>query len=136
LNDGPTPDDFRAKVFRDREHTGDWRVEKLLDDGESSEVAIFSGGDERQRAMRYADREYGAFDEIELEPYQRLSKDQIAANFHELWSALHKIREAVEKLAPPGSVPNDEYLTPEPMREAEAIIRGIHAIARAAEPST
>jgi hypothetical protein len=43
MNDGPTPDDFRAKVFRDRKHTGDWRVEKLLDDGESSEVAIFSG---------------------------------------------------------------------------------------------
>jgi hypothetical protein len=134
MNDGPTPEDFRAKVFRDREHTGDWRVEKLLDDGESSEVAIFSGGDERQRAIRYADREYGAFDEIELEPYQRLSKDQIAANFHELWAALRKIREAVEELAPPGSVPNDEYLTPEPVREAEAIIRGIRAIA--GEPSS
>jgi hypothetical protein len=25
MNDGPTPDDFRAKVFRDRKHTGDWR---------------------------------------------------------------------------------------------------------------
>jgi hypothetical protein len=25
----PTPDDFRAKVFRDRERIGDWRVEKL-----------------------------------------------------------------------------------------------------------
>jgi hypothetical protein len=134
MNDGPTPEDFRAKVFRDREHTGDWRVEKLLDDGESSEVAIFSGGDERQRAIRYADREYGAFDEIELEPYQRLSKDQIAANFHELWAAPRKIREAVEELAPPGSVPNDEYLTPEPVREAEAIIRGIRAIA--GEPSS
>jgi hypothetical protein len=35
----------------------------------------------------------------------------------------------VEKLAPPGSIPKDEYLTPEPMRVAEAIIRGIHAIA-------
>jgi hypothetical protein len=79
MNDGPTPDDFRAKVFRDRKHTGDWRVEKLLDDGESSEVAIFSGGDARQRAIRYADREYGAFDEIELEPYNYLSEDQIAA---------------------------------------------------------
>jgi hypothetical protein len=69
---GPSSDDFRAKVFRDRVHTGDWRVEKLLDDGESSEVAIFIGGDARQRAIRYADREYGAFDEIELEQYQRL----------------------------------------------------------------
>jgi hypothetical protein len=43
MNDGPTPEDLRAKVFRDRNHTGDWRVEKLVDDGESSEVAIFSG---------------------------------------------------------------------------------------------
>ena len=57
-------------------------------------------------------------------------------NFRELWAALRLIRETVEELAPPGSVPNDEYLTPEPMREAEAIIRGIHAIARAASPST
>ena len=44
--------------------------------------------------------------------------------------ALRLIREAVEELAPPGSIPNDEYLGPEPMREAEAIIRGIDAIAR------
>jgi hypothetical protein len=66
MSDGPTPDDFRAKVFRDRKHTEDWRVEKLLHDGESSEVAIFSGGDARQRAIQYAD---GEFDEIELEPY-------------------------------------------------------------------
>ena len=71
MSDGPTPDDFRAKVFRDRVHTEDWRVEKLDDDGETTEVAIFSGGDARQRAIRYADSEYGAFDEIELEPYAR-----------------------------------------------------------------
>jgi hypothetical protein len=128
MNAIPTPDDLRAKLFRDREH-GDWRVEKLCDDGESIDVAIFSGGDARQRAIRYADCEYGAFDEIELEPYKRLSEDQIAANFHELWSALRLIRETVEELAPPGSVPNDEYLGPEPMREADAIIRGIRAMA-------
>jgi len=35
----------------------------------SIEIAIISGGNERQRALRYADREYGEFDEIELEPY-------------------------------------------------------------------
>ena len=72
MSGGPTPGDFRAKVFRDREHTGDWRVEKLDEDGESIEIATFSGWDARQRAIRYADREYGAFDEIELEPYARL----------------------------------------------------------------
>ena len=69
MSAGPSPDDFRAKVFRDREHAGDWRVEKLEDDGESVLVAIFSGGDPRQRAIRYAEREYGDFDEIDLEPY-------------------------------------------------------------------
>jgi hypothetical protein len=71
MNDGPTAEDFRAKVFRDREHSGDWRVEKLNDDGETIDVAIFSGGDARQRAIRYAEREYGAYDEIELAPYFR-----------------------------------------------------------------
>jgi hypothetical protein len=48
-------------VCRDREHTGDWRAEKLRDDGEAIEIAIFGGGDARQRAIRYADREYGEF---------------------------------------------------------------------------
>ena len=33
-----------------------------------------------------------------------------------------------EQLASPRSVPDAEYLTCEPMREAEANIRGIHAI--------
>jgi hypothetical protein len=42
-----------------------------LGDGGETEVAIFSGGDERRRAILCADREYGAFDEIALEPYQR-----------------------------------------------------------------
>jgi hypothetical protein len=68
--EGPKPEDSRAKVFRDRdrEHEGDWRVEKMDDDG-GAEVALFSGGDARQRAISYADREYGEFDEIELRPY-------------------------------------------------------------------
>jgi hypothetical protein len=68
MSDGPSPDDFRAKVFRDRKYIDDWRVEKM-DEGGRYEVAVFSGGDARQRAIRYADREYGEFDEIGLEPY-------------------------------------------------------------------
>src|ERR1700736_2231053 len=75
MSNRPTPDDFRAKVFRDREHTGDWRVEKLNDDRESYDVTIFSGAEARERAIRYADREYAAFYELELElelePYKR-----------------------------------------------------------------
>jgi hypothetical protein len=57
MSDGPMPDDFRAKVFRDRAHNGDWRVEKL-DKGESIEIAIFSGRGRlaRRRTSLRADR--------------------------------------------------------------------------------
>jgi hypothetical protein len=88
---GPTADDLRAKVFRDREHEGDWRVEKEDEDG-GAEIALFSGGDARQRAISYADRQYGDFDEIELHPYHRapplgqvlgdLSRSGIVATVH------------------------------------------------------
>ena len=68
---GPTADDLRVKVFRYREHECDWRVEKMDDDG-GIELAAFSGGaDSRQRAISYAERVCGEFDEIELHPYHR-----------------------------------------------------------------
>jgi hypothetical protein len=57
-----------AKVFEDREWPGDWRVEWVDDDG-GVEVAIFSGPNARERALRYADRQYGNFQEVSLEPY-------------------------------------------------------------------
>ena len=63
--------DLRAKVFEDRITPGDWRVEKIDDDGEI-EVAIFGGPNARVRALRYAEREYGVFDEIEPEQYPHL----------------------------------------------------------------
>lgn len=56
MSDLPTPDDLRAKVFEDRETPGDWRVEREDEDG-SIEVAIFSGPNARERALRYADRQ-------------------------------------------------------------------------------
>jgi len=67
---GSSSDDLRAKVFRDREHSGDWRVRKIDDDGRI-ELAVFSGGDARQRAVSYANREYGEFDEVERDPNHR-----------------------------------------------------------------
>jgi len=59
-----------AKVFEDRENAGDWRVEKIDDDG-GCEVKIFRGPRARQQARRYAEQRYGQFDEIHLEPYRR-----------------------------------------------------------------
>ena len=44
-------------------------------------------------------------------------------------AAMALIREAVEDCAPPGAVVRDEYLTPEFTVEAEALVRGIYAIA-------
>jgi len=70
MSNGPTPDDLRAKVFEDSEAPGDWRVEKFDEDG-GCEVTVFGGPEARERAIRYADREYGVFDEIQLEPYAR-----------------------------------------------------------------
>ena len=57
-----------AKVFEDRQCPGDWRVEWVDDDG-AVEVAIFSCPNAKERALRYADRQYGNFEEISLEPY-------------------------------------------------------------------
>ena len=63
-----SPDHLRAKLFEDRVTPGDWRVEREDEDG-SVEVAIFSGPNARERAVRYADRQYGVYDEISLAPY-------------------------------------------------------------------
>ena len=58
-------DNFRAKVFRDRVNRDDWRVEKEDEDG-STEIAVFSGPLALERAVNYADRQYGgAFDLID-----------------------------------------------------------------------
>jgi hypothetical protein len=57
-----------AKVFEDRVTRGDWRVEREGEDGEM-EIAIFGGPNAYERAIVYADREYGDFEEIRLAPY-------------------------------------------------------------------
>ena len=66
---GPTLNDLRAKVFEDRETPGNWRVEKMDEDGGYDAVKVFTGPDARERAIRYAELEFGDYDEIRLEPY-------------------------------------------------------------------
>jgi len=75
---GPTADDFRPKLFRDRVNPDDWRVERLLDDGESIEVHVFTGADAKRKARRYAVEHYDDDDEIELQPYAYARRSETA----------------------------------------------------------
>ena len=56
-----------AQVFKDRGSRDEWRVEWFDDDG-GCEVAIFAGPKARERAIRYADWQYGHFEEVSFEP--------------------------------------------------------------------
>jgi hypothetical protein len=58
-----------AKVFEDREKSGQWRVEWFGDDGRC-ELEIFAGPTARRQALRYAMQKYGHFKEVQLEPSQ------------------------------------------------------------------
>jgi hypothetical protein len=53
-----------TKVFEDRVNPRDW-----LDDDGGCEVAISSSPNAREQAIRYADRQHGRFEGIELAPY-------------------------------------------------------------------
>jgi hypothetical protein len=58
-----------ARVFEDLLHPGDWRVEWFDDKGDV-ELAFFAGTKAHERAIRYADREYGALLKMPY-PYAR-----------------------------------------------------------------
>jgi hypothetical protein len=61
--------------------------------------------------------------------------DRIAPEtYRDARAAMALIREAVEDCAPPGSVTREGYLTPEFTVEAEALVRGIYAIADRCPP--
>jgi len=55
-----------ALVFPDGHYAEEWRVEWIDPQGEI-EVTIFAGPNARERAIRYADRQYGLFEEVSLE---------------------------------------------------------------------
>jgi hypothetical protein len=56
--------------------------------------------------------------------------DRIALEtYRDARAAMALIREAVEDCAPPGAVTREGYLTPEFTVQAEALVRGIYAIA-------
>ena len=54
-------------------------------------------------------------------------------NIRECRAALRMIREAIEMNAPPGSVPSEEYVEPPFTAEAEALVKGVLALAYRSE---
>jgi len=62
-------------------------------------------------------------------------RDRIALEtYRDARAAMALIRQAVEDCAPPGSVAREDYLTPEFTVQAEALVRGIYAIAEGSRP--
>jgi hypothetical protein len=50
--EGPTPDDFARQGFlRDRETPGNWRVERMDEDGGYEVVKVFTSPDAREQAI-------------------------------------------------------------------------------------
>jgi hypothetical protein len=60
-----------------------------------------------------------------------LERQVFRDNMKDCRAALRMIREAVETHAPPGSVTAEEYVEPPFTAEAEALVKGILAIASA-----
>jgi hypothetical protein len=58
----------RAIVLSGSAFSEEWRIEWIDDDGRI-EVAIFAGPKARERAIRYAGRQYGLSEEWKLDPY-------------------------------------------------------------------
>jgi hypothetical protein len=48
-------------------YPGEWRVDWTGEHGEA-EVAIFSGRNARERAIRYAEVQYGIYHEVSFDP--------------------------------------------------------------------
>ena len=81
---------------------------------------------ERMREIAEAD----AIGDPSLLYDRRTQQDRVALEtYRDARAAMALIREAVEDCAPPGSVTRDEYVSPEFTAEAEALVRGIYAIA-------
>jgi hypothetical protein len=58
LEEAMNEDGTRAKVFEDRETSGDWRVEKMDEDGGYEVVKVFTMPSVREQAIRYAEQEF------------------------------------------------------------------------------
>src|SRR5262249_28294586 len=119
------------------EHRGDEDIRRALDhDDPIEEVANFLCRTPSKVRERIA--EIGEADAIGDPSLLRdglMDRDRTAfEKYRDARAALALIREAIEDCAPPGSVRREGYLTPEFTMQAEALVRGIYAIAGRRRP--
>jgi hypothetical protein len=104
--------------------------------GSTEEIANFlcrTPSEVRQRIREIAEAD--AIGDISLLSDGLTGSDRIAfETYRDARAAMALIREAVEDCAPPGSVTRERYLTPEFTVQAEALVRGIYAIAERCPP--
>ena len=104
----------------------------MLDHDESiEEIASFlcrTPSEVRERIAEIAEAE--AIGDPSLLRDRMTDHDRVALEtYQDARAALALIRDAIEDCAPPGSVAREGYLTPEFTMQAEALVRGIYAIA-------
>ena len=112
--------------------SGDDDIRRQLDHKTSiREIADFfcrTSTEIRQRILEIAEAD--AIGDPSLLRDGLLRRDRVALEtYRDARAAMALIREAIEDCAPPGSVVRESYLSPEFTVEAEALVRGICAMA-------
>src|SRR5215472_2287994 len=105
-----------------------WGLDHNRSIEETADFLCRTPSEVRQRIAEIA--EAGAIGDPSLMRDRLTDRDRIALEtYRDACTAMALIREAVEDCAPPGSVTREGYLTPEFTVQAEALVRGIYAIA-------
>ena len=110
----------------------DQDIRGMLDHDESiEEIASFlcrTPSEVRERIAEIAEAD--AIGDPSLLRDRMMHRDRVALEtYRDARAALVLIREAIEDCAPPGLVTREGYLSPEFTMQAEALVRGIYAIA-------
>jgi hypothetical protein len=110
-----------------------WGLDHNRSIEETAEFLCRTRSEIRQRIREIAEAD--AIGDPSLLRDRMTNHDRIALEtYRDARAAMALIREAVEDCAPPGSVMREGYLTPEFTAQAEALVRGIYAIADRCPP--
>jgi hypothetical protein len=110
-----------------------WRLDHNSSTEEIANFLCRASSEVRQRMREIAEAD--AIGDPSLLSDGLTGSDRTALEtYRDARTAMALIREAVEDCAPPGSVTREGYLTPEFTVQAEALVRGIYAIADRCPP--